>query len=553
MGTKVNSNYEDLLTFTRASKGHALRPVSYGDELVTNGTFDDSSHWTAESQWSIANGVASFDDTANGSLRQQIPSLQVGKLYQLSFEIVSGADANLAIYSRLTNVSIVAFTDYAVGTHKLNFVWTGDDGIRIVGSKFQGSTFDLDNVSLKEVLFDQPDGTLTLFEHPDNVPRVEYDADGNRLGLLVEEQRTNLLHYSEDFSQSYWNKTAATISTDVTTAPDGTTTADKLVVNNATADTEKFVNRNIYAYVNQTVTGSVFLKKAEYTWVQVNLYNLSSNPNRVWVNLDTGAVGTNLSSIPVTVTDVGNGWYRVALTATIQQVGNAFMTVAVADADGDLYTNIGDEESGTFLWGAQLEAGAFPTSYIKTTGSTATRSVDVASIPVADFGWNNKAGTVVAEVDTADASSFGILWSANADSFQNRTLAYINNDLIYMYNRKNNGVEVNDPFTNAPLDNTLLKHGYAFTDGDFNHTLNGATVESVASNEMPVGINSFDIGNRLYTSGGHLNGHIKSIKYYPRRLTDAQLQALTEPRSDATLSLTFDGLESSFTENYIHG
>ena len=50
-----------------------------------------------------------------------------------------------------------------------------------------------------------------------------------------------------------------------------------------------------------------------------------------------------------------------------------------------------------------------------------------------------------------------------------------------------------------------------------------------------------------------LNGHIKSIKYYPRRLTNAQIQALTEPRSDATLSLTFDGLESSFTENYIHG
>jgi hypothetical protein len=165
---------------------------------------------------------------------------------------------------------------------------------------------------------------------------------------------------------------------------------------------------------------------------------------------------------------------------------------------------------------------------MKTTGSASVRSADVASIPVADFGWNNGAGTVVAEVDTADASNFGILWSANADSFQNRTLAYINNDLIYMYNRKNNGTEVNDPYANAPLDNTPLKHGYAFTDGDFNHTLNGGAVETVASNEMPVGINSFDIGNRLYTSGGHLNGHIKKLMYIPRRVTNAQLISLTE-------------------------
>ena len=69
---------------------------------------------------------------------------------------------------------------------------------------------------------------------------------------------------------------------------------------------------------------------------------------------------------------------------------------------------------------------------------------------------------------------------------------------------------------------------------------------------MPDAIDTLAVGRALNGSA-QLNGHIKSIKYYPRRLTNAQLQVLTEPRSDATLSLTFDGLESSFTENYIHG
>ena len=550
--TKQFSNYSDLITFTRASKGHALRPVSYGDELVTNGTFDtDLTGWDDDSVGTgtatVSSGQVSLSrvDSSNRGGISQSHTLVTGAMYLVSFELVSGAvqvkykggSGSLSQYFNGEDWNQLT----TAGVYQTRFVATGTDGDISLLAINNGVTAVLDNISVKEVTFDQPDGTLTLFEHPDDVPRVEYDADGNRLGLLVEEARTNLLHYSEDFSQSYWNKTAATISTDVTTAPDGTTTADKLVVNNATADTEKFVNRNIYAYVNQTVTGSVFLKKAEYTWVQVNLYNLSSNPNRVWVNLDTGAVGTNLSSIPVTVTDVGNGWYRVALTATIQQVGNAFMTVAVADADGDLYTNIGDEESGTFLWGAQLEAGSFPTSYIKSnSGSTTTRSADVASIPVADFGLNrssysmlleaissapdNGAGTgnnsnSIAQLETS-ASNYSSLGIGSTSTRTNRPS---------LASRNNAGTIVSAGDV-ASLDNTfdeglLVKFSASFDvdSGTIAGSVNGSTVfsstGSVAGVDLPFSDLKFGDGQGAV--------YIKSIKYYPRRLTDAQLVDLT--------------------------
>ena len=527
-GTKVHSNYEDLITFTRASAGHALRPVSYGTELVTNGTFDsDLSGWTAGASWTWSDGKARDNVIASSpsSDLSQTISVTLGKVYAIRFDIsgLSGGTPT-AFWGGSTLVSVTAdgsYEEYVVAT-------ASSHDFLIKGSQ---ALYYVDNVSVKEVLFDQPDGTLTLFEHPENVPRVEYDADGNRLGLLIEEAMYNLHIYSEDFSNSYWSKNAATISTDVTTAPDGKTTADKLVVNNATSDTEKFVNRNIYAYVNQTVTGSVFLKKAEYTWVQVNLYNLSSNANRVWVNLDTGAVGTNLSSIPVTVTDVGNGWYRVALTATIQQAGNAFMTVAVADADGDLYTNIGDEESGTFLWGAQLEINSFATSYIKTESSTASRAADVASIPVADFGYNQSAGTVLVEASVLNdqgANDRRILeisdgTTSNFFSVYQDVSAGEN---ISIANQSGGSLTANFDTGFTITEGSTFKAVATLKDNDVAASVNGGSITSDTSTAISSALSEVNVG---YLGGGtqQINGHIKSIKYYPRRLTNAQLQDLT--------------------------
>ncbi len=99
----------------------------------------------------------------------------------------------------------------------------------------------------------------------------------------------------------------------------------------------------------------------------------------------------------------------------------------------------------------------------------------------------------------------------------------------------------------APHTTDLHKVSAAYKENDFAYLYDGGTVGTDTSGTVPYGITT------LHLSQGGFNGHIKSIQYYPRRLTNAQLEALTEPRSTPTLSLTFDGLESSYTENYIHG
>ena len=235
MGTKTLNNYEDLLTFTRASKGHALRPVSYGTELVTNGDFSDGSTGWTGSDWTISSGQATVTGTGVNKNLYGTPTSNavVGKLYQLSYEVITSSVVNGSF--RAGAYSGASFfggsflsLPVSVGTHKVNFIGAPSGAGSVLDfwlyASASSGTLTIDNVSVKEVTFDESDGTLTLFEHPNNVPRVEYDGSGNRLGLLVEENRTNLVRYS-DFNLG-WDDAATDIRVfNTATAPDKTFTA----------------------------------------------------------------------------------------------------------------------------------------------------------------------------------------------------------------------------------------------------------------------------------------------------------------------------------------
>ena len=506
MPTKQFSNYSDLLTFTRASKGHALRPVSYGDELVTNGDFSTDSDWTKGTNWEITAGQAKNTGTVSSNIYQSNVT-ETGKVYEVSVNVVQN-DGTCSL--RTNNAStVIGSAISSTGTFTFVFVATGTQ--IAFRSGFNTNPVIIDDLSVKEVTFDQPDGTLTLFEHPDNVPRVEYDADGNRLGLLVEESRTNEIPYSEDFDNNDWTKqTGVTVTANQVISPARITNADEV-----SSSGSVFLYDVLSLTASTVYTTSVYIKNKDSE--QTVIWGVDETTRSVFWN------GSEISSVSsgVTYEEVGNGWYRIIITET-------------SASDGQFITRIypsyqSSEVKSVYLWGYQVEAGSFPTSYIKSnSGSTTTRSADVASIPVSDFGFNADNGSFVTQFSViGDSSSAAYATALTDGTTSNMILQFRQAGTDLRTAILSGGTDQTVGMTTGSTNvDTLLSFGSAFATNDIAQSLNGVAVQTDSSASIPSGISSLRIGNRDDNTRP-LNGHIKSIKYYPRRLSDAQLQDLT--------------------------
>jgi hypothetical protein len=189
----------------------------------------------------------------------------------------------------------------------------------------------------------------------------------------------------------------------------------------------------------------------------------------------------------------------------------------------NVYT--GDGTSGLFLWGGQVEAGSFATSYIPTVASTVTRDPDTAAMTGADFtSWYNYNEGSIA----VTASSFrGTAGSARNFQFDNGTNDYIIGtfgDILLFLNDNDVPFSIEiTPTPPVPLDGTVYKFASAWKANDFASVTTGA-VETNTGAPIPSNISQLLLGSA--TGGGYLNGHLRNIVYYSTRLTNTQLRAL---------------------------
>jgi hypothetical protein len=200
-----------------------------------------------------------------------------------------------------------------------------------------------------------------------NVPRLSY-MYGSAPALLLEPQRTNLALQSESFDNVSWNKTRCTISANSVVSPDGNTTADTLVED--TSSGLHYVSQT--AGIAGTYTLSFYVKANTRNWVYITMYD-SIADRGAFFNVSTGVVGNIDSGVTASIQSVGNGWYRCIVTATNLAVFSSSCQLATANGTRS-YT--GDGTSGIFLWGAQLEVGAYSTTYIPTRATSVTRLAD---------------------------------------------------------------------------------------------------------------------------------------------------------------------------------
>jgi hypothetical protein len=259
----------------------------------------------------------------------------------------------------------------SVGARSTSSTYTGDgtSGIYIWGAQLEAGTFPTSYIP-SSVTFTGRSSTATyigsdglLKTAASGVARYSYNPLNLSVApaLLIEEQRTNLLTYSEQFDNAAWAKINATVTANATTAPDGTLTADKLV-----EDTTASSGHSIYEVLSLTATTMslfVYAKAAGRSWLVLNLWDGAANHGRFF-DVANGVIGATTLGNPTSgeITSVGNGWYKCTITCTCAAVpGNA--SIFVSTGDGVInYT--GDGTSGLYIWGAQLEPGSFPSSYI---------------------------------------------------------------------------------------------------------------------------------------------------------------------------------------------
>jgi hypothetical protein len=200
------------------------------------------------------------------------------------------------------------------------------------------------------------DSAGTLQTAATDVPRFDHNpATGESLGLLVEEARTNLVLRSEEFDNASWSKTGSSVTANTTTAPDGTSTADKLVEDTSTGG--HLVLQSVAGLADSTTfTASIFCKADERHWAALTLIDKAGALNRVWFNVSTGTQGTTNGTVSAfSAILFANGWYRLSVSvSTATGAGIPQVRLSIGSADNTAsYT--GDGTSGLFLWGAQLE------------------------------------------------------------------------------------------------------------------------------------------------------------------------------------------------------
>lgn len=356
-----------------------------------------------------------------------------------------------------------------------------------------------------------------LFEMvPVNGPRFDYDPlTLAPKGLLIESQATNLLRYSAQIDDATWTKTNATVSANSSTSPDGGVTADKII--------ESAVNST--HLVIQTVTTSagiytlsVFAKAGERKFVQLRAQENAGFLALAVFDLLLGTVQSG--SATALISPVGNGWYRCSISVT--SVGSAtFQGQAWVLNNSAQVTYLGDGVSGLYIWGVQLEAGAFRSSLIPTTSAAVTRAADIASLNTISPWYKSTEGTLsaVATNNGGGGTTIAQLGTGVSD----RVLVSVTTPGAVGSGGDTVVSSVGQATLQTALGTAGQKVAYAYAVNNFACAVNGVLIGTDSSGSLPT------VSALLLGSNGAVqtNCYIRSIQYNPRRLSNAELQALT--------------------------
>jgi hypothetical protein len=364
-----------------------------------------------------------------------------------------------------------------------------------------------------------------------NQPRFDHDPiTGESLGLLIEESRTNMLAYSIP-SSGTWTKANTDITSNSIISPDGTQNASLVKGSTAVGFEQRYINLNSSIISGQTYTQTFFVKAGTTNYIQIAP---STGFGINYVNFEligNGRIGNSTVSSAF-IQAFPNGWYRIGVTETATSTvsGRMLLCAGSSPTNGRLPNT---PPYSFYVWGAQLEVGAFPTSYIPTVSSTRTRNSDRVSITGTKFSswYNQSEGTTYWNAScmyNIPSVQFPGVWDVNDTTSANViALSFLTNTIssFNVYSNNKQVALIYPPTKVTPLLNRKSSGAYKIK--DYATSLNGSLYKSNVSGPVPI-VTQLNIGgNQFGNTSNILNGTISRLTYYPKRLPNNQLQALT--------------------------
>jgi hypothetical protein len=336
-------------------------------------------------------------------------------------------------------------------------------------------------------------------------------------GLLIEPAATNLILRSSEADNASWTKTRASITANAIVAPDGATTADKLVEDATAANTHEISQAATVAAAT-VVTCSVFAKAGERDQFAFRCAD-PAFIGRAFFNLATGAVGVKDAAVTSSsIQSIGNGWYRCSATFTTGASGTS-ANVYIQMSNGSI-TYTGDNASGLYLWGAQLEAGSAATSPIVTVGSAVTRAADTATVTVVNLA----AGALAVEAIFADTALQAIAVQIDGNTGSNTTRIGVGNNGSGQFRAY--FVGGSGSALTAITGGAVAKMAVGWSGTEARGAIGGTLGAAGVMTGALTGATTLRLG-RTATASAPFLGHLRRVRLYSARPTDAEILALT--------------------------